>query len=73
MKLFVIQTSDGNLTIISEWGDNPTGAKQSYHNQLKNLYADKDTTQAYVAIIDEQLNVYQGFKEYVNKVTPVEA
>lgn len=72
MKLFVVQIANGSMTIVSEWNDNPNGAKQAFHNQCKNLYADKDTTQAYVAIIDEQLDVYQGFKEFVNKVTPEE-
>ena len=68
MKLFVVQIANGNMTTISEWTDNPNSAKQAYHNTLKNLYADKDTTQAYVAILDEQLDVYQGCKEFVNKV-----
>lgn len=72
MKLFVTQTANGNMTIVSEWTDNENGAKQAYHNQLKNLYADAQTTQAYVAIMDEQLDVYGGFKEFVNKVVPEE-
>ena len=70
MKLWVVQTANGNMTIVSEWTDNEAGAKQAYHNTLKNLYADKDTEQAYVAIIDAQLNVYQGYREFVNKVQP---
>ena len=70
MKLFVVQTANGSMTIISEWTDNPNGAKQAFHNQCKNLYADAQTEQAYVAILDEQLDVYQGFKEFVNKVQP---
>lgn len=70
MKLFVVQTASGNMTIISEWTDNPNGAKQAFHNTCKNLYADKNTTSAYVAILDEQLDIYGGFKEFINKPQP---
>ena len=52
-KLFVVQTADGNMTIVSEWTDNPNGAKQAFHNQCRMLYSDKDTSSAYVAILDE--------------------
>lgn len=70
MKLFICQSTNGNMTIVSEWTDNRNGAIQAFHNTCKNLYADKDTTQAYVAIFDEQLNVYEGYREFINKVEP---
>jgi len=69
-KLFVVQTVNGSMTIVSEWRDNENGAKQAFHNQCRLLYSDAATTSAYVAILDEQLDVYQGFKEFVNKVQP---
>lgn len=69
-KLFIVQTANGNLTIVSEWNDNPNGAIQTFHNTCKNLWADKDTTQAYVEILDEQMNVYKGYREFINKVEP---
>lgn len=69
-KLFVVQCTGGNMTIVSEWNNNPNGAKQAFHNQCRLLYSDAQTTTAYVAIFDEQLDVYGGFKEFVNKVIP---
>ena len=70
MKLFVVQSANGNLTIVSEWTDNENGAKQAFHNQCRLLYSDAETTKAYVEILDEQLDVYGGFKEFINKPTP---
>ena len=72
MKLNVVQSANSNMTIISEWTDNPNGAKQAFHNQCKNLWADKDTTKAVVKIFDEQLDVFEGYSEFINKATPVE-
>jgi len=67
MKLFVVQNANGNMTIVSEWANNPNGARQAFHNQCKNLWADKDTTKATVKILDEQLDTYEGYVEHIIK------
>ena len=67
MKLFVVQNANSNMTIVSEWNDNPNGAKQAFHNTCKNLWADKDTTKATVKILDEQLDCYEGYVESIIK------
>lgn len=67
MKLFVVQNANGNMTIVSEWADNPNSAKQAFHNTCKNLWADKDTTKATVKILDEQLDTYEGYVEHIIK------
>lgn len=66
-KYDVVQKVSGNLTVVSTWEDNKNGAKQAFHHQCELLYADKDTTSAVVAILDDNLDVVDGNKVYINK------
>ena len=66
-KYDVVQKVDSNLVIVSTWVDDKAGAKQAYHNTLKNLYADKDTKSGVVAILDDNLDVVDGMKEFIEK------
>ena len=65
MKLDVVQKVDGNINIVSTWTDNPDGAKKAYHSQSANLYSDKSFETAWIAILDEMLNVYENFREKI--------
>lgn len=66
--LDVMQKVNGNMVIVSSWEDtNKAGAKQSYHNTCKVLYADPDTTSGVVAILDDNLDVVDGCKEFIVK------
>lgn len=67
MKYDVVQKVDGNLVIVSSWVDDKVGAKGAYHNQCKLLYADKETTSGVVAILDDNLDVVDGCKEFIKK------
>lgn len=67
MKYDVVQKVNGNLVIISTWVDDLVAAKAAYHNQCKLLYADKDTTGGVVAILDDNLDVVDGCKEFIVK------
>lgn len=66
-KYDVVQKVNGNLVVKSTWEDNPTSAKQAFHDVCKNLYADKDTTSGVVAILDDNLDVLDGKIEYISK------
>ena len=66
-KYDVVQKVDGNLVIRSTWDNNLVGAKQAFHDTCKALYADKDTTNGVVAILDDNLDVVEGKKEYIQK------
>lgn len=66
-KLDVIQKVDGNLVIKSTWVDNPTGAKKAFHDVCSVLYGDKDTTSGVVAILDDNLDVFEGNKVFIIK------
>lgn len=65
-KLFVVQCVNGNMSIVSEWVDNENGAKQAFHNTCKNLWASSDVITGMVAILDTQLDVFQGYKEFIS-------
>ena len=66
-KLDVVQKVNGNLTVVSTWVDNKNGAKQAFHERCKLLYADEETTKGIVAILDDNLDVVDGMKEYIDK------
>lgn len=66
-KFDVVQKVNGNLVIKSTWTDNKAGAKQAYHDTLRLLYSDKDTTSGVVAILDDNLDVVDGCKEFIDK------
>ena len=66
-KLDVVQKVNGNLTVVSTWVDNKNGAKQAFHERCKLLYADTETTKGVVAILDDNLDVVDGMKEFIDK------
>lgn len=66
MKYNVIQNVSSNMVIKSTW-DDKAKAKQAYHDTLRLLYADKDTTSGVVAILDDNLDVVDGCKEFIDK------
>lgn len=66
--LDVIQKVNGNTVVVSSWGDDAlSSAKASYHDRCKLLYADPDTTRGVVALLDNNLDVVDGCKEFIVK------
>lgn len=71
MKYSVIKVTDGNFNIHAEgFEDNPNGAKVSYHNLCQQLWNDPDTQMACAMIVDENLDVLPGYKEFISKIQP---
>ena len=66
-KLNVLQNVNGNITIVSTWEDNITGAKKAYHDRCGLLWAEKDVTNAVVILVDENMDKVDGCKEYIVK------
>lgn len=65
MKLFVTQVNNGNMSTVSEWNDNPQGAKVSFHNTAKNLWNEVAVIEAELKILDEQMNTFEGYAEHI--------
>lgn len=74
MKLFVTQVATSeqgtNMTIVSEWTDNPDGAIMAFHAQARLLRGEASVLSYTIKILDEQMNVYGGYVESYTK--PVE-
>lgn len=67
MKYDVVQKVNGNMVIISTWDNNLIGAKKAFHDRCALLYNDAETTSGVVAILDDNLDVVDGKKEFINK------
>lgn len=74
MKLFVAQIATNeqgtNMTIVSEWTDNSDGAIMAFHAQARLLRGDANVSSYTIKILDEQMNVFDGYVESYTK--PVE-
>ena len=66
-KYDVVQKVNGNLVVVSTWTDNLVGAKKAFHERCELLYADAETTSGVVAILDDNMDVVDGKKEYIVK------
>lgn len=60
MKYAVIQSVNGNFSIVSEHGDNLQAARVAFHDRCKILWNASDVIEGYVAIIDSNLTYVDG-------------
>lgn len=69
MKYFIIISSNGNVTVNSEWS-NLNSAKVAYHDVCKIYWNASDVLKGFIAIVDEQLDTVQGYKEFISHPAP---
>lgn len=69
MKYSLIQVSNGNYSIVSETTD-INSAKVQFHSLAAALWNATDVQTACIMIVDENLDVVQGFKEFISHVEP---
>ena len=65
MKLSLVTVTDGNFLIRSEWSD-PTAAIKAFHTLAAALWNDASLSEGYIAILDSQLDVFEGRKERIS-------
>lgn len=66
--LDVVQKVNGNFAVVSSWDDNnKAAAKQAFHNTCMLLYSDAATTSGVVAILNDNLDIVDGCKEFIVK------
>lgn len=65
MKYSIVKCINGNFSVDSEWG-NLNSAKTHFHGICQTLWNATDVLTAHVAIVDEQLDTVEGYKEYVH-------
>lgn len=77
MKYAIIKVINGNYSIHAEGITALENAKVSFHGLCQTLWNAPDVLSAHVMIADEQLNVVEGYIEYIHhevqpEVEPVE-
>lgn len=65
MTYAIVKSINGNFSIDSEWG-NLNSAKVQFHGLCQTLWNAPDVLSAHVAIVDEQLDVVEGYKESIH-------
>ena len=66
-KYDVVQKVNGNLVVVSTWENNKSGAKKAFHDRCALLYVDAEVTDGVVAILDDNLDVVDGKREFIKK------
>lgn len=65
MKYSVAKVVNHNFAIVSEHGDIQSAIVQ-FHDQCKIHWNAPDVLDATIAILDENLDAYQGYKEHIH-------
>lgn len=69
----IIKVINGNYSIHAEGITALESAKTQFHGLCQTLWNAPDVITAYVMIADEQLDVVEGYKEFIHhEVQPVE-
>lgn len=66
MKYAIIKVINGNYFIHAEGFTSVESAKVSHHGLCQALWNEQTVVTATVMIVDEQLNVVEGYKEFIH-------
>jgi len=66
MKYGIVKVINGNYFVHAEGITDLAVAKMQFHGLCQTLWNAPDVTSAYVMITDEQLDVVEGYKEYIH-------
>ena len=66
MKYAIIKCINGNYFIHSEGITSIENAKKQFHGLCQTLWNEQDVITAYAMIVDEQLDVVEGYKEFIH-------
>lgn len=66
MKMAITKCINGNFSIHAEGFTDISAAKVSFHGLCQTLWNAPDVITAEVAIVDEQLDVVEGYKEFIH-------
>ena len=62
----IIECINGNFFVRAEGIESIESAKTQYHGRCQALWNAPDVLSAYVMIVDTQLDVVEGYKEYIH-------
>lgn len=66
MKYAIIKCINGNFFVHAEGITELANAKTNFHGLCQTLWNEPDVITAHVSIVDEQLDVVEGYKEYIH-------
>lgn len=66
MKYAIVKVINGAYSIHAEGFTDVASAKVTYHGLCQTLWNAPDVQTAYVMITDEQLDVVEGYKEFIH-------
>ena len=66
MKYAIVKVINGNYFIHAEGITELANAKTLFHGLAQTLWNAPDVITAYIEIVDEQLDVVEGYKEFVD-------
>ena len=66
MTYAIVECINGHFFIRAEGIASVEAAKTQYHGRAQALWNAPDVLTAYIAIVDEQLDVVEGMKEYIH-------
>ena len=66
MKYAIIKVINGNYFVHAEGITDLANAKNQYHGLCQTLWNATDVLSAYVEIVNEQLDVVDGYKEFIH-------
>lgn len=66
MKYAIVKVINGSYNIHAEGFADVASAKVSYHGLCQTLWNAPDVLTAEVAIVDENLDAVEGYKEYIH-------
>ena len=66
MKYAIVKVINGNYSIHSEGITELSSAKTQFHGLCQTLWNAPDVITAFVMIVDEQLDVVEGYKEFIH-------
>ena len=72
MIFSIIKVINGNFSIHAEGITDLANAKTNFHGLCQALWNAKDVKTACVIIADENLDVVEGYKEFISHVEEVE-
>lgn len=73
MKYAIVKVINGNYSVHAEGFTEIASAKVNYHGLCQTLWNAPDVITAQVAIVDEQLDIVEGCKEFIHhEPQPVE-
>lgn len=70
MKYAIIECINGSFFIRAEGITALESAKTQFHGRCQTLWNAPDVLSAYVMITDEQLDVVEGYKEFIHHPAP---